>query len=619
MRILLLSMCMCVAQIQCVPFCAPPGDGTNDPDMGGDSGTDGEGSGQPVPGSGINFDGEPAGNPIPDVGEPVTVQVISENNDMSATVSIEFLVLDVQVHQADLTVGPLELADPVGPDIAALIRIEGQFETGDPLQSAVLILGEDFEADDIVEYIIPDLPIGGDACPDDPTKVSPGVCGCGVPETDTDGDGTPDCVDLCVEDPAKTEPGACGCGELDTDSDGDGTADCRDECPNDANKDVEGSCGCGDADIDTDGDGVLDCFDGCPEDSAKTAPGLCGCGQPENCDQEEITDCNNNEIDDEIEIAEGLADDCNCNGIPDECDIANLTSKDCNEDGIPDECVNCPTLELVVVVDTSGSLSDEAQALCNAIPAVINALNFAGIDANATFLGTTSKGPGPLFPCVTDTVANLLGTDVPGDLGVTLNGVEDWGLAAAIVADRYPWDEGSTRLLMTVSDEGPIDGNPCLDPGMDRDVIELLIDQSVENDIVGIPVVGGGADGCVQTLASDWATGTAGIKLDGGTQIGEIDDLIHQFFTSVCADDSFCPEVPPTGPNYEDCNGNGLADTCEIPYEGQYFDEIPGCGENCAEDCNFNGVPDECDIDSGESQDVEPENGIPDECEIYER
>ncbi|MFO7869572.1 MAG: SIS domain-containing protein [Bacteroidales bacterium] len=51
-----------------------------------------------------------------------------------------------------------------------------------------------------------------DECPDDPNKTEPGICGCGTPDIDSDGDGTMDCNDECPDDPNKTEPGLCGCG-----------------------------------------------------------------------------------------------------------------------------------------------------------------------------------------------------------------------------------------------------------------------------------------------------------------------------------------------------------------------------------------------------------------------
>ena len=102
---------------------------------------------------------------------------------------------------------------------------------------------------------------GGDNCPDDPAKTEPGACGCGVPDTDSDGDGTADCIDGCPNDAGKVVPGECGCGMPDTDSDGDGTADCIDGCPNDAGKMVPGECGCGVADVDSNGNGTMDCLE----------------------------------------------------------------------------------------------------------------------------------------------------------------------------------------------------------------------------------------------------------------------------------------------------------------------------------------------------------------------
>lgn len=69
----------------------------------------------------------------------------------------------------------------------------------------------------------------GDQCPDDPTKMEPGICGCNLPDLDSDGDSVLDCLDECPADPAKaTNVGACGCGASDADLNANGLADCFD-------------------------------------------------------------------------------------------------------------------------------------------------------------------------------------------------------------------------------------------------------------------------------------------------------------------------------------------------------------------------------------------------------
>ena len=158
--------------------------------------------------------------------------------------------------------------------------------------------GTDTDSDGTVDCLDPDddgdlVPDLIDGCPLDPNKSSPGQCGCGTPESgDADGDGTFDCVDGCPLDAAKIAPGLCGCGVAETDSDSDGTPNCNDGCPADPAKTSAGVCGCGVAetgdtdgdtvpdclDLDDDGDGTPDASDGCPTDPAKTSPGLCGCG-----------------------------------------------------------------------------------------------------------------------------------------------------------------------------------------------------------------------------------------------------------------------------------------------------------------------------------------------------
>ena len=60
-------------------------------------------------------------------------------------------------------------------------------------------------------------------------------------------DDPPATIDLCPSDPAKTAPGLCGCGVVDSEAD-------------------------------VDGDGVIDCLDGCPNDPFKSAVDVCPCG-----------------------------------------------------------------------------------------------------------------------------------------------------------------------------------------------------------------------------------------------------------------------------------------------------------------------------------------------------
>ena len=169
-----------------------------------------------------------------------------------------------------------------------------------------------------------------DLCPNDSSKVTPGRCGCGAVDLGTNQDGTPNC-DLCPNDPAKTDPGACGCGVADTDSDNDGTPDCHDACPSDPNKTAAGQCGCGVADTDSDGDGVANCNDGCPSDPNKTAAGQCGCGVADtDSDGDGVANCNDGCPSDPNKTAAGQ---CGC-GVAD---------TDSDGDGVANCNDGCPS------------------------------------------------------------------------------------------------------------------------------------------------------------------------------------------------------------------------------------------------------------------------------------
>jgi hypothetical protein len=83
-----------------------------------------------------------------------------------------------------------------------------------------------------------------DGCPYDKNKFQPGVCGCGVPDTNRDSDPYMGCVDRCDDDPDNVDVGDCGC---------DGTATlkpagtpCGDPaCPGQTNAVCDGSGVCG--------------------------------------------------------------------------------------------------------------------------------------------------------------------------------------------------------------------------------------------------------------------------------------------------------------------------------------------------------------------------------------
>ncbi len=125
---------------------------------------------------------------------------------------------------------------------------------------------------------------------------------------------------------------------------------------------------------DCNGDGIVDygqLLDGTLED-------LDGNGIPDCCDQGYACfppDCNNNEIDDAIDIGNGTSQDCNTNGIPDECDLASGDSEDCNSNDTPDECESlgdcdgdgtpdtCEILNGAVDANPADGIPDQCQGL----------------------------------------------------------------------------------------------------------------------------------------------------------------------------------------------------------------------------------------------------------------
>ena len=212
------------------------------------------------------------------------------------------------------------------------------------------------------------------------------------------------------------------------------------------------------------------------------------------------------------------------------CDDASACTVDACVDGRCEHeplagCVSCEpvlrcgSMDLVFIVDTSGSMKDEAAALCSTLGQVVADLESTGAVVRTTVLGI-SETPATFFPCLTSDVVTLLGDPVPGtldtcDFSSGLSRFESWGPATAIVAARFPWLLNAVRLVVPVSDEGPCNGNRpdgCNDPGDDRDSILNAGAVASAFGVTVSPITGSGTMACARSLADHLALATGGVS-----------------------------------------------------------------------------------------------------------
>jgi len=169
----------------------------------------------------------------------------------------------------------------------------------------------------------------------------------------------------------------------------------------------------------------------------------------------------------------------------------------------------CPPIDLVFVMDTSGSMDDEAQALCDGLAAVENELTALGANLTVALLGITEDSTDrPNFSCLTDNVLNLYGAQVPNSADM-LDQYEDWGPATSVLAANYPWQQGALRVIVPISDEGPQNGDPC-DTADDVAAIDNAIAVANANSVVVSPIAGTDATQCVIDAGERLAMQTGG-------------------------------------------------------------------------------------------------------------
>ena len=269
-----------------------------------------------------------------------------------------------------------------------------------------------------------------------------------------------------------------------------------------------------------------------------------------------FADCNGNGVPDVDDIASGTSDDCNGNLVPDDCELASGSSADCNGNGIPDECDVICDVDIVFVLDTSGSMEPEIPLICTELIGGVDSMLDPMIegDVSITVFGITATAAGCTF---NGTVAGTVGDTVPGDWACTcvldvsdIDEQESWGAATAIVADQFGWNDGALRVVVPVSDEGSCRGEP--ENTLDDASVQNAIDIARDAVVVAFPVTGLGANSTVEDLAIMLAMGTGGRAFirDDVASYGEIAiSLVNQI---VARSDQAC----------DDSDGDGFPDAC---------------------------------------------------------
>lgn len=153
-------------------------------------------------------------------------------------------------------------------------------------------------------------------------------------------------------------------------------------------------------------------------------------------------------------------------------------------------------VDVILLVDTSASMDDELRALCRGIEDVVAELDERGVTANAVVLGITETRD-----CADERITRLIPEGQTQDK-------EDWGLAVADLARHYEWTPDVTRLVIPMSDEGPLGGDPVNED--DEEAIQEAVQAAQDNEVTVSPVMGTDFNSDVEPLARDLAKQTGG-------------------------------------------------------------------------------------------------------------
>jgi hypothetical protein len=285
-----------------------------------------------------------------------------------------------------------------------------------------------------------------------------------------------------------------------------------------------------------------------------------------------------------LDINQALNGDCDNDGTPDLQEVVSGTQADCNMNGIPDNC-------------------DGPDCDSNGIPDSCDLEGFTGIYQNHT-----------LFSYATYTRIDAAidfdwgtGSPIPGVTGVNGFRVRWEGTIVPQFSETYtfyvaaPDVFGRDGVRLEINGQRLIDAYPTATQSEHSGSIALT---------AGIP--------CRVVLEYLQALGDASIHLSWSSP--SLPKQIIQLSTQDCNRNGLLDSCELPG---NDCNDNGVIDSCDVATGGASVDcDSNGVVDSCelvGRDCNSNGVIDSCDVATGGSAVDCDGNGVLDTCELATR
>ncbi|MGK0360111.1 MAG: YD repeat-containing protein, partial [Bradymonadia bacterium] len=331
-------------------------------------------------------------------------------------------------------------------------------------------------------------------------------------------------------------------------------------------------------------EGGFDCNDNNVNDQCELADGR-------------LLDCDGNTAPDVCDIASGRRDDCDANGVPDRCDIAG-GARDCDDDGVMDRCNDeCPIDVIPPTIDVV--VNDVDLAVDPGVPTRITVLadDNVGVASCALFINDAPVVvnqfcrvdhvfPVTGFYTLRGVVRDAAGNEVREEVVVRVFDPNDLDIPVLSIAQ--PAENALVNAAAQIDVIGSIaDSNLVswrLTYGLAGQAEDVLLAEGaveVDADVLGLLDVEGLPNGAyeLQLQAED---------INFREQV-----LLHPFRVDICTPtgdevcdgvDNNCDGRIDEGP--DDCDLNGVSDACDI-------------GAGRVADCNGNGTPDSCDINAG--------------------